>query len=166
MTLAERIVEAILSPEEHGTSWAGETVYHGTGREHAGSISKRIDVNKSLGYFGYAFYVADDPKLAKSNYADFADDEPVILAFKIAPSARIADAREENEMYATFSRVSQQGRGLSDPAMPARMVAAGVDGIYDRSMGGIAIYNPKALIPLGEWTGASAAVAAPRQPSA
>ena len=151
MTTAERIVDALLSPEEHGTSWAGETVYHGTGRKHAGSIGQGVDIHKSLGYFGYAFYVADDPKLAKSNYADFADDEPVILMFRIAPTARIADAREENELYAAFSRISQRGRGLSDPGMPAQMVAAGVDGIYDRSMGGLAIYNPKVLIALGEW---------------
>lgn len=151
MTAAERIVEALLSPGEHGTSWAGETVYHGTGRGHAGSIQKGADIHKSLGYFGYAFYVADDPKLAKSNYADFAEDEPAILMFQIAPTAHIADAREENELYAIFSRVSQQGRGLADPSMPQRMAAAGVDGIYDRSMGGLAVYNPKVLVYQGEW---------------
>ena len=155
MTLATRIVDALISPEEHGPEWANEVVYHGTGRGHAGSIGQKLDILKGCGYFGYAFYVADDPKLAKSNYADFADDEPVILMFRIAPTARIADMRVEDERQAIFQRVSQQGRGLGDPNMPARMVAAGVDGVYDRSVGGLAIYNPKVLIPLGEWGGSN-----------
>ena len=153
MTSAKQIVDALIGPGEHGTGWSGATVYHGTGRSHAGSIERGVDIHKSLGYFGYAFYVADDPNLAKSNYADFADDEPVILMFRISPSARIADTREESSRYAAYSRISREGVGLSDPGMPARMVAAGVDGVYDRSMGGLAIYNPKVLLPLGEWKG-------------
>lgn len=152
MSLATQIVDALIDPSEHGAEWRNEIVYHGTGRTHAGAIGQGIDIQKGCGYFGYGFYVADDPKLAKSNYADFADDEPAILKFRIAPTARIADMRVEDNLAAIFQKVSQQGRGLSDPGMPARMVAAGVDGVYDRSVGGLCIYNPKVLIPLGEWT--------------
>lgn len=151
MSLASKIVEALIDPSEHGPEWANEVVYHGTGREHAGSISQGLDIQKGCGYFGYGFYVADDPRLAKSNYADMADDEPVILKFRIDPNARIADMRVEDERQEIFSEVSRAGRGLGDPGMPARMVAAGVDGVYDRSVGGLCIYNPKVLIPLGEW---------------
>lgn len=153
MTLAERIVQELIDPSEHSANWAGETVYHGTGAGNAASIKKKLDILAGCGYFGYAFYVADDPKLAKSNYADFAEDEPVILAFKISPTARIADMRVENDLQTIFSRVSNQGRGLSDPSMPARMVKAGVDGVYDRSVGGLAIYNPDVLTYVGEWKG-------------
>lgn len=153
MTLAERIVQELIDPSEHSAEWAGETVFHGTGRANAESIKKKLNILSGCGYFGYAFYVADDPKLAKTNYADFANDEPVILSFKISPTARIADMRVENELQATYSRVSTQGQGLSDPGMPARMVAAGVDGVYDRSVGGLAIYNPRVLTYVGEWTG-------------
>lgn len=149
--MATTIVDALISPEEHGPEWASEVVYHGTGRAHASSIGQNLDIQKGCGYFGYGFYVADDPKLAKSNYADVADDEPVILKFRIDPNARIADMRVEDELQATFSQVSSQGRGIGDPGMPARLVAAGVDGVYDRSVGGLCIYNPKVLIPLGEW---------------
>lgn len=152
MNLATQIVDALISPEEHGPEWANEVVYHGTGREHAGSIGGGIDIQKGCGYFGYGFYVADDPNLAKRNYADFADDEPVILKFRIAPTARIADMRVEDRTQEIFHRVVKQGRGIGDPSLPARMVAAGVDGVYDRSVGGLCIYNPKVLIPLGEWT--------------
>ena len=151
MSTATKIVDALISPEEHGPEWASEVVYHGTGRAHAGSINTNLDIQKGSGYFGYGFYVADDPKLAKSNYADMADDEPVILMFRIAPTARIADMRVEDDLQEIFSQVSRQGRGLGDSSMPARMVAAGVDGVYDRSVGGLCIYNPKVLIPLGEW---------------
>ncbi len=153
MSIATQIVDALIDPSEHSADWRNSTVYHGTGRGHAGNIDKGIDIQKGCGYFGYGFYVADDPKLAKSNYADVADDEPAILAFKITNDARIADARVENDLWATFSRVSNEGRGLGDPGMPARMIAAGVDGIYDRSMGGLCIYNPKVLLPVGEWKG-------------
>ncbi|MGV0949084.1 MAG: hypothetical protein ACOYB3_00120 [Azonexus sp.] len=149
--MATQIVDTLISPEEHGPEWANEVVYHGTGRAHAGSIRTNLDIQKGCGYFGYGFYVADDPKLAKSNYADFADDEPVILMFRIAPTAKIADMRVDDRLAAIFQRVSQAGRGLGDPGMPARMVAAGVSGVYDRSVGGLCIYDPKVLIPLGEW---------------
>lgn len=156
MNLANFIVSTLMleniDPSEHGSEWRNEVVYHGTGRSHAAGIRGGIDIQKGCGYFGYAFYVADDPKLAKSNYADFADDEPAILMFRISPRARIADMRVEDELQEIFNRVSSQGRGLSDPGMPARMISAGVDGVYDRSVGGLAIYNPAVLIYLGEWT--------------
>lgn len=151
MSLATRIVDALISPEEHGPEWANEVVYHGTGRAHVGSIQKRVDITKSCGYFGWGFYVADDPKLAKSNYADFSEDEPVILMFRIAPNARIADLRVESPLAVTLTKILHSGRGLSDPGKPAQLVAAGVDGVYDRSVGGLCIYNPKVLTFLGEW---------------
>jgi hypothetical protein len=151
VSLATQIVDALISPEEHGPEWANEVVYHGTGRAHAGSINTNLDIQKGCGYFGYGFYVADDPKLAKSNYADFADGEPVILMFRIAPTAKIADMRVDDARAATLQKVLHSGRGLGDPGKPQQLVAAGVDGVYDRSVGGLCIYNPKVLIPLGEW---------------
>lgn len=146
-----QIVDALIDPSEHSADWSGAVVYHGTGRSHASSIASGIRVEKSCGYFGYGFYVADDPMLAKNNYADFSDDEPAILKFRIATTARIADMRVEGPLEALFQKVSQQGRGLGCESTTKRMVQAGIDGVYDRSMGGLCIYNPAVLTPLGEW---------------
>jgi hypothetical protein len=149
VNLVNQIVDALLSPDEHGTSWAGEVVYHGTGRAHASAITKHLEIQPTGGYFGNAFYVADSPKLAKNAYADVSDDEPVVLMFRINENAKILDLREED----AWERWAKLANMIYRSDCSEQMVKAGVDGIYDRSVGGLAIYNPKVITFLGEWPG-------------
>lgn len=148
MNLVNQVVEALLSPDEHGTSWSGEVVYHGTGRAYANAITKRLEIQPTGGYFGSAFYVADSPKLAKNAYANVSDDEPVVLTFRIREDAKILDLREGD----AFERWAKLTPLIYRPDCAEQMVKNGVDGIYDRSVGGLAVYNPEVLIYLGEWT--------------
>ena len=135
--------------------WAGRLVYHGTGTASAADIvSNGISMKKSmLGYFGRGFYTADHEALAKSNYADMAandgdedgDGGPgVVLCFRIANTARILDMRIPED-WETYNRLSNNGRLISNPSFDAIMRKSGVDGLFDRSFGGVVFYNPRAL---------------------
>ena len=127
-------------------------LYHGTDRKSADDIIKRgIDMSKSeKGYFGRGFYTATDEALAKSNYADFADDEGsgVVLKFSLSPNAKILNLTNEkdSEEYTTT-----KWKGVPIENLRHRddfdeiMVELGFDGLEDRSFGGIVIYNPKAI---------------------
>lgn len=150
LALREAIRETVMRNPNAGiprgaTSWPGARVFHGTGADtaaqiHDGGISMAASGG---GYFGRAFYVADEVDLARSNYADFSDDEDggAVLTFAIAEGARILDQRNAADAQAWTA----SGLSTADPDLPAKATALGIDGIYDRAVGGIAIYNPAVL---------------------
>ena len=129
-------------------SFAGKIFFHGTSEEGAASIRNGgIDNSRSnKGYFGVGFYMAEDFDLAKSNYADFADDdaEGVVLGFAIKPEARILDLRKPED-FDVYQAISQQGRLVSRDDFDTVMTSNGIDGLYDNSFGGIVIYNPNSV---------------------
>lgn len=128
--------------------WEGATLWHGTDRDSAEDISAngiRMEAS-SRGYFGPAFYAADDRSLAVSNYADAFDEEPgAVIRIEFNEGARILDLRNPSdaEEWAPWS-----GR-VSDPGFDRLMRRAGIDAVYDRSMGGLAIYRADAVTVLG-----------------
>lgn len=127
-------------------------VYHGTDKEAADDIIKNgIDMSKSqLGYFGRGFYTTPDLALAKSNYADFADDEEdgVVLGLEVSSDARLLDLRNEDD-WITYRDSTYRGRKLTDLLGVSNfdeiMVSLGFDGLYDESFGGWVFYNPSVL---------------------
>lgn len=135
--------------------WGGSIVYHGTNESSKKSIENKLIIPVTGGYFGTAFYVTDDPLLAKSNYADFAgedneDDPGVVLKFRISDDARILDLRmpEHWEIWGAYKPENYLYREDFHEIAVNRW---GIDGVYDRSMGGLAIYNPEVLEYLGEY---------------
>lgn len=135
--------------------WEGRLVYHGCSQAASESIMQGIEVPPTGGYFGNAFYVADDAKLAKSNYADMADEDEggaAVLEFTIKPGARILDLRDDEDSE-VWMRVSSRGSDISRPDFHVRMVRQGIDAVYDRSVGGLAVYNPEILDLKGPWQG-------------
>lgn len=143
------IVRASLQPNagipRGRIGWSCASVFHGTSAAEAADIAANgIVVAKSTGgYFGHAFYVADKRDLAASNYADFSDDEGAVLEYCIADEAFILDMRNAED--AVYWRDSGLERMVGDPALPIRARELGVAGIYDRSFGGIAVFDPKVL---------------------
>ena len=136
--IAEEIQSLVETREQFGT------LYHGTSVEGAADIQKNgIDIRKSEGgYFGKGFYTTDDFNLAKSNYADFADDEGgAILEFQILPEANILDLRDSDdfEIWKPYSRM------IFRPTHPQEVIRAGIDGLYDNSFEGVVVFNPKVL---------------------
>lgn len=141
-----------IDPEEVPVGdWAGRVLFHGTSMDGARSIvTGGIDNAKSSkGYFGRGFYLASDAELAENNYADFAEDdaEGVTLPVRVSDGARILDLRspEDWEVYQPFAE--EVSRNNFDQIMRDN----GIDGIFDRSFGGVVIYNPDVLevIPVG-----------------
>jgi hypothetical protein len=131
--------------------WPGRTVWHGAAAEDAEAIAETgIDMGASGGgYFGHAFYVADEPGLAWSNYADFSGDEEggAVVSFDIEEGARILDLRNpvDSEEWMQSGLTAK----LGNPNIAAHAVRAGIDGVYDRSVGGLAIYNRNVLRLVG-----------------
>ncbi|WP_411839817.1 hypothetical protein [Paracoccus sp. ME4] len=123
--------------------WAGREIFHGTDEDAALDI-RDCGISmaaSSKGYFGRAFYAADDRQLARAAYAEMADGDPAILSLVIEQEARILDLRnplDAAEWAPWADRVSYED-------FDRMMRRAGIDGIYDRSVGGLAIYNPKAV---------------------
>lgn len=128
--------------------WAGRVMFHGTSESGARSILKHgIRQDKSTkGYFGRGFYMAPDYDLAKNNYADFADDDKpgVVIAAKIKESANILDLRLEDH-YEEWLKVSGNGKLIGNDDFDCFMVRQGIDGLFDRSFGGVVIYNTKSV---------------------
>jgi len=124
--------------------WSGRTVWHGTDTESGQDIMDhgiRMAAS-SMGYFGRAFYVADDRALAVSNYANAADDDAaVVIKAVISSDAKILDLRnaEDYEVFAPYA--GREG----EPDFDRIMRRAGIGGIYDRAVGGLAIYDPNAI---------------------
>jgi hypothetical protein len=126
--------------------WAGRSVYHGTSGEHADDIIVTgIDTARSNGYYGTAFYAADDEALAIANYAEMSgdDDGGAVLEVTIEEGARIFDMRNAEDSI----ELEKSGlmRHLGSIDLDRRARALGIDGLYDRSVGGVAIYNAKRL---------------------
>lgn len=147
----QAILQASLNPNAgipHGAiGWSGRSVFHGTSLTAAEDIyGNGIDLEKSHGgYFGHAFYVADDIDLALSNYAAFAgdDEEPVVLEFVVDDSSKILDLRNGLDFDRYQSSPVPGLLGRQD--LPHKAALNGIQGIYDRSVGGLAIFDPKAL---------------------
>jgi hypothetical protein len=95
--LVKDIVGRILNEEREIFG----TLYHGTDMKSAIDIKTNgVSNDKSCaGYFGKGFYTTPDFGLAKSNYADFVDDDQagVVLEFKLSPSANILDLRDGHD---------------------------------------------------------------------
>jgi hypothetical protein len=137
-------------------------VYHGTDLESAKDIKQNgLDLSKCYrGYFGKAFYVTDDEKLANDNYAKFSDDEGdgVVLKFKLTPINKVLDLRNSKDSD-TYSRITNSKytglekhlrgkeiyRLIGFDEFPDIMKSVGIDAVYDRSFEGFAVYNLKIL---------------------
>lgn len=126
--------------------WAGRDVFHGTDEASAQDIldhGVNLDASQK-GYLGQGFYVADEADLARSNYAEFSEEGVgAVLTMTISEGARVLDLRHTGDAKiwtetGLAAHVSRDGF-----ARIARR--AGVDGVYDRSVGGLAIYNPGVL---------------------
>ncbi len=106
-----------------------QVLYHGTGASAAADILARgVDNDRSsLGYFGAGFYCACEESLARSNYADFADDDEAgaVLEIVLTPGARILDLRLESDWIVW--RDGDYARQLHQPGFWRTMVAAGID---------------------------------------
>ena len=121
------------------------TVYHGTDINSANNIKNNgVDISYSSGgYFGWGFYTTPDYNLAKSNYADFSDDDNgVVLEFDINPKANILDLSDSEDFETWKIYAKRQG----DKNLYKLLVNNGIDGLYDNSFEGVVIYNPKVLI--------------------
>lgn len=123
------------------------SLYHGTSLNAAIDIQNNgIDITKSEGgYFGYGFYTTPDYNLARSNYADFSDEEDdsgVILEFELLPSANILDLRvaEDFEIWKKYAKK------IHDRNLYKELIKNGIDGLYDDSFEGVVVYNSRVLI--------------------
>lgn len=148
--LVAAIDRACLSPNAGvppgRIGWSGRDVYHGTDAGSARDIlvnGVRLDASHK-GYLGQGFYVAEEAGLARSNYAEFSDEGGgSVLAMTIADGARILDLRNAEDAK-IWTRLGLSDRvGEDGFARLARRF--GVDGVYDRAVGGLAIYNPSVL---------------------
>lgn len=131
-----------------------EFLYHGTSNQGADSIeSGGVSMEaSSKGYFGQGFYLAVDPMLAKTNYADMNDDEDepgVVLQFKVKPDAKLLDLRDSDDWDSWVS--SGLAKQVGQDGFANVAVAHGIDGLYDESFGGYVIYNPSVLEYVGRW---------------
>ena len=104
-----------------------------------------IDNQKSSkGYYGRGFYCASDYELVRNNYADFGredDEESAVLAIQINPKAKILDMRNEKD-WEKWQR-SKLDKELWRDDLDKVAVSYGIDGLFDRSFGGVVIYNPR-----------------------
>ena len=142
MSIKKIIVEEIESLL--GVREKFDTLYHGTSKEGAKDIQANgIDINKSEGgYFGTGFYTTSDYNLAKSNYADFADEEGgAILEFRLSPEANILDLRDSDD----FEIWKPYSREIFKPTHPQALIQARIDGLYDNSFEGVVIFNTSVL---------------------
>ena len=143
-------------------------LYHGTDMESAKNIAKYgVDMKKShKGYFGIGFYTATNENLAKSNYADFADDEGepgTVLKFKLNSNAKILDLDKPKD-FEEYKNAKWKGVPITDlrhlDNFNEIMVDLGFDGLRDEgSFGGIVIYNPKSIKLVEELKFASKSIA-------
>lgn len=128
------------------------TVFHGTDFKSAKDIKENgLNLSKcDRGYFGKAFYVTTDEELAKSNYANFSEDEDsgIVMKFKMNPINKVLDLRNSDD-WDFFKNLKYKGRNISDfmgfDEFPVIMRSLGIDAIYDRSNDAFAVYNLKIL---------------------
>ena len=131
--------------------WRGTTVYHGTHSGAVESIADGLRVPETGGYFGNAFYTAASNASAHMTWAPDAvaehGGEPAVLAVKISPTANILDLRVEKDAAAWFAISKKKHMGATD--WHDFMTSNGIDGVFDRSTMGVAIFNPSAIEILG-----------------
>ena len=159
MVSIRKYITLIENQSEQIGNWKNRHVWHGTSKKDAKQIiTTGIKIEKSSGgYFGYGFYVADNPELAKSNYADWAEDEDsidkegVVLEFKFTKNAHILDLRKSKDW--DIWRDGKFENLMREPSMISMIVRRGVDGVYDNSFGGVCVYNPKVLNFIRVWSG-------------
>ena len=133
--------------------WAGRDVYHGTDPASAGDIlTNGVNMDAShKGYLGQGFYVAVEEGLARSNYAEFSGEGGgSVLTMTISDRARILDLR--NEADAKIWNESGLASRVWEDRFARSVRLKGVDGVYDRSVGGLAIYNLSVLEGVREYT--------------
>jgi hypothetical protein len=120
-------------------------VFHGTDSNAASDIKKNgVGIEKGHGgYFGWGFYTTPDIELAKSNYADFSDNENdgIILEFEILAEANILDL-DDPEDFETWKPFSDK---INYKDLYKKLTKKGIDGLWDESFEGVVIYNPKVL---------------------
>jgi hypothetical protein len=145
------ILQASLNPNagvpRGRFGWSGRTVYHGTSVSGAEAIRVGgVDMAASSGgYFGHGFYVTDDLDLALSNYAGFndEDDAGAVVEFVLADDAPILDLRNAEDAKAWTD--SGLDGFLGRRELPARARGNGIAGVYDRSMGGLVVFDVAVL---------------------
>jgi predicted nucleotidyltransferase len=130
--------------------WAGRVLFHGASEEGARDLLREgVDNSRSGGgYFGPGFYMACNAALAKSNYADLSGEDGAVVAVRIKPGANILDLRREEDAY-RFNAASRHGADVSKPGFDRIMREHGIDGLFDRSMEGVVIFDPMAVKILG-----------------
>jgi hypothetical protein len=147
--LRAAIDAACLNPNagvpEGCIGWAGRDVWHGTSLEAAEDILENgIQMGaSSRGYFGEGFYVAEDQSHARASYAEASEDPGAVLGFTLEAGARILDLRNAGD--ADLWTKSGLARRIPEAGFAGLARRAGIDGVYDRSMGGLAIYNARVL---------------------
>jgi hypothetical protein len=120
-----------------------DKLYHGTDINSALRIKdKGINISKGEGYFGTGFYTTPDINLAKSNYADFkGNGKGAVLEFKLKENSNILDLGDSDD----FELWKKYARRIYDKSLYKELVRNGIDGLWDNSMDGVVIYNPKVL---------------------
>ncbi len=121
------------------------TLYHGTDINSAIHIKNNgIDISKSVGgYFGWGFYTTPKFELAKSNYADFSDDENdgVVLELELSKNANVLDLSDSDD-WETWKPYSDK---IYNKNLYKELISNGIDGLHDNSFDGVVIYNPSVL---------------------
>ncbi len=126
-------------------------VYHGTSKSGAKSIlSDGISIQASSGgYFGFAFYVAEDAKQV-GTLAQLGDDEDsplIILSARLDSYAtRALDLCNSDSDWDYWQSISDHGRKISNPKFHEFAVKCGIGAVRDiNSMGGWAVYDPSLI---------------------
>jgi len=123
-------------------------VYHGTSADGAAKIRAHgIDITASTGgYFGVAFYVAENRDDVKA-LAQLGDDETgtfVILEFEFNDADQ--GALDLCGSEADWNRWLPISKEISWPDIAARAARRGIRAVRDiNSMGGWAVYDPSLL---------------------
>lgn len=124
------------------------TYYHGTDIKSATSIVKNgVKIAASGGgYFGVGFYVTPDKELARTNYAEFtgATTKPALLELTLKSDAKIIDLRSSDHWLLWRDTIAT-GKAEHDPLFYKTAPSKGCDAVYDRSFGGLCIYNNKII---------------------
>lgn len=144
-SLVDELCEIVVAEDPEIVD--GMPLFHGGEQSDIDSIiNDGLDIDKSsIGYFGKGFYCATDAQLAISNYANFADN-PAAVALTLKPGANILDLRKETD-FKVYQAHIEKVMHLED--LPERMRVLKIDGIYDRSFGGLVIYNARAVQVVG-----------------
>lgn len=123
--------------------------YHGTDKISAEDISKNgVNISKvESGYFGKAFYIADDKETSQA-YANENAEDGVVITLDVDDNAKILDLSTPDG-WDKYSNLKWRGIPVTELLyrndIDKIMLSLGVDGIKDNSMGGTAIYNPDVI---------------------